>query len=138
MLMFLRTEYSPVTLTLLDSESQEPRRAIFTGRQSESRHHKRSWMSRQFLAYWNRSNMLFAKKQFQGNEKGIYFLYQMNIRNLHNLKCIYVKMLIFKTQNYFLLKIALINKRFILEYKMNLSSTPPGTWTKHCYLPGSW
>lgn len=85
-------------------------------------------MSRQFLAYWNRSNMLYAKKQFQGNEKGIYFIYQMNIRNLHHLKCIYVKMLIFKTQNYFLLKIALINKRFILKYKINLSSTLPGTW----------
>lgn len=47
-------------------------------------------------------------------------------------------MLIFKTQNYFLLKIALINKGFILEYKMNLSSTLPGTWTKRCCLPGSW
>lgn len=47
-------------------------------------------------------------------------------------------MLIFKTQNYFLLKIALINKGFILEYKMNLSNTLPGTWTKRRCLPGSW
>lgn len=37
-------------------------------------------------------------------------------------------MLIFKAQNYFLLKIALINKRFTLKYKINLSNTLPGTW----------